>query len=233
MFNFHSLRTPGRTGGVNDVCQVVRLDKTIEIIGDDFTLLNSDISDLYGSVYLNDWQFNVGTNTSYLKSYRIEGNNFQNGVSLDIASGAGFSGPVKNRVIKKNAFSIEDYWPAISFNGSDTGVEWFVYSVGGAVIRDNTFVNTFAGDGEPLHLQTQGHIRARGTYDNSQFDWDNYFNENKYNRAYVVGPKPPKELRAYTYMSGSYTFNNVRRIGAIEAAELANAQPGDTVRAKR
>ncbi len=207
-------------------------NKTIEIIGDDFTLMNCDIADLQGSIYLNDWQFDVGTNTSYLRSYRIEGNLFQDGVSLDLADGAGFSGAIKDRVIRKNTFLNSYYWPSISFNGSNTGVPWFVYSVGGAIIRSNEFINTFAGDSDPLSLKKEGHIRARGTYDNSQFDWDNYFNENQFNHAFVVGPKPPKELRTYFYTSGTFTFNNVRRIGAIKAAEQANAQPGDKVLSK-
>lgn len=206
-------------------------NKTIEVIGDAFALLNCDLTDEGGSVYLNDWQFNTLTTTSYLKSYRIEGNYFHDGLSLDLASGAGFSGDVKDRVITKNTFTNSNYWPSISFNGSGTGVTWFIYSVGGATIRSNDFVNVFVDDGDLIHRKKQGHIRARGIYDNSQFDWAGYFNENQYNHAFVVGPKAPKEIREYSYTSG-YTFNHVRRIGALEIAEHENAQPGDVVRAK-
>ena len=201
-------------------------NKTIEVIGDDFALENCDISDVQGSVYINDFRFDTINNVSHVRSYRIEGNNFQDGVSMDLASGAGFSGHVKDRVIRKNSFANSFYWPSISFNGSDTGVPWFVQSVGGAVIEDNTFINTFVSV-DPDELLREGHIRARGTYDNTQFDWEHYFNENQFDKAYATGPKPPKDLREYLYTSGPYTFAHVRRIGALLAGEQAIAQPGD------
>lgn len=204
-------------------------NKTIEVIGDGFTLRACDLSDVEGSVYLNDWQFDEGDDVSHLQSYRIEGNNFQDGISLDIASGAGYSGDVKDRVITKNRFANAHYWPSISFNGSDTGVPWFVYSVGGAIIRDNTFANTFTwSDGDPdVYLRTEGHIRARGTYDNSQFDWWGYLRENKYDQAYLTGPKPQFDVRGYEYPSSYGTFENVRRIGALLDGEEEIAEPGD------
>lgn len=209
-------------------------NKTIEIIGDGFALLDSVLSETWGaSVYLNDWRFDVANNTSHVKRYRIEGNNFTKSASIDIASGAGYSGKVKDRLIKKNTFANADFWPSISFNGNDSDVGWFVYSVGAATIKDNSFVNTFPGsyegDEDPVYLETQGHIRARGNYDNSQFDWHSYWHQNKFNQAYVVGPKPPKDLRAYEYGVWGET---VRRIGAIKSAEEAHAEAGDKVLSK-
>jgi hypothetical protein len=221
--------------GLEISVNLVGQNKTIEVIGDDFALVDCDISDLDGSVYLNDWRFDVPSDTSHLRAYRIDGNHFQDGVSLDVASGAGYSGRVKGRVIRANKFDNSNSWPAVSFNGSDTGVPWFVQSVGGAVIEGNSFVNTFVSTG-PSDLDTEGHIRARGTYDNSQFDWKSYWNENKYNRAFVVGPKPPKELRTYSYTraGGGFTavFNDVRRIGALLAGEQKHQQPGDKILSK-
>jgi hypothetical protein len=201
-------------------------NKTIEVVGDGFTLKHSDVADLGGSVYLNDSNFDTGANVSHVKAYRIEGNIFGDGVSLDIASGAGFSGPVAGRVITGNTFYNlatspgAQPWPSISFNGSGTGVPWFVYSVGGAVITGNTFSNT-APDGQQ--------IRARGTYNNAQFDWASYFTTNTFNRSVVFGTAPPATVGTYSYTSGSYTFNNVRRIGASIQGELDHAQNGDTV----
>ena len=204
-------------------------NKTIEVIGDDFALADCNISDTQGSVYINDFRFDTVNNVSHVQSYDIEDNNFQDGVSIDIRNGAGFSGPVQNRVIKYNNFANSSSQPSISFNGSDTGVPWFVQSVGGAVIQDNTFVNIFTwttGD-DPSLLLTEGHIHARGTYNDSQFDWNTYFNFNKFDRAYATGPQPPTNLREYTY-DGSYgTIQHVRRIGALLAGEQAIAQPGD------
>jgi hypothetical protein len=164
-----------------------------------------------------------------VQSYTVDGNNFQDGVSLDLADGAGFSGQVNRRRVVRNRFANQNDWPSISFNGSGTGVPFFTHSVGGAVIKHNVFVNTFSAD---QHSKKQGHIRARGDYDNSEFDWASYWHTNRYNRAFVVGPKPPRVLRAYTYSSDGFTFRNVRRIGAICQAEKDNAQPGDRVLSK-
>ena len=205
------LRIGPNTGGQN---------KTIEVVGDNFSLRYCDIADPQGAVYLDDFAFDTMSNTSHLQGYTIQGNNFQDGVSIDIASGAGFSGPVSGRKILGNTFANSQSWPSISFNGADTGVPWFVYSVGGAVIQGNTFTDT-AADGQI--------VRARGTYDNTQFDWASYWNDNTFNKAVVVGATPPADLRTFSYTSGSYTFNNVRRIGAIVQGEIDHGQSGDTV----
>ena len=45
-----------------------RQNKTIEVIGDGFTLKNSDIADPDGSIYINDFRFDSGSNTSHVKS---------------------------------------------------------------------------------------------------------------------------------------------------------------------
>lgn len=226
-------------------------NKTIEVTGDNFTLKDCDIYDIQGSVYIGDFRFDTVNNKSHIRSYRIEGNNFQDGVSIDIANGAGLTGSNHDhdgdgednrgnhngeddhadRVIKGNTFANSNYWPSISFNGSDTGVPWFVYSVGGAVIKENKFVNTFVIV-DPSDGDTEGFIRARGTYDNSEFDWESYWNNNKYNHAYVVGPNPPRILRTYSYLGYYGPYQNVRRIGAIKSAEQAHAQPGDRVLTK-
>jgi len=205
-------------------------NKTIEVTGDDFTLADNDIADQLGSVFINDFRFDEATNTSHVRSYTIDGNNFQDGVSLDLANGAGFSGPVNRRRIVRNDFTQEFDWPSISFNGSGTPISFFVHSVGGAVIKHNAFVNTHP---DPQSKKAS-HIRARGEYDNSQFNWGSYWRNNKYNRAWVVGPNPPKVLRAYVFTDvdsegKTVTFRNNRRIGISRTAEQANAQPGDRV----
>jgi hypothetical protein len=211
------VRIGTNTGGQN---------KTIEIVGDSFTLKNSDVADPQGSVYLDDVAFDTGTNTSSLEAYRFEGNVFEDGVSIDIASGAGFSGPVANRVITGNTFinlatsPATQPWPSISFNGSGSGVPWFVYSVGGAVITGNTFSNT-APDGLM--------IRARGTYDNTQFDWSTYFTGNTFNRSVVRGTTPPSVLGTYSLPNAYGTFTDIREIGASIQGELDHSLAGETV----
>lgn len=212
------LKILGNTAGDN---------KTFEIIGDAFALKYCDITTGY-SIYFDDWQFDTGTNTSHVQSYTIEKNVLRLGGSIDLASGAGFSGPVSGRVIKDNKFEADpsgQYWPFISFNGSGTGVPWFVYSVGGAVITGNDFSNTY----NTVDL-TSAHIRARGTYDNSQFDWTSYWNYNTFNKAVVtlVGAYPPFDVRTYSYTT-SYSFPNVRRLGLTIQGEVNNAVAGDNV----
>jgi uncharacterized repeat protein (TIGR01451 family) len=206
-------------------------NKTIEIIGDNFTLRYCHISvgageEDGGSVYFGDWRFNTGTNTSHIQRYTLEGNWFDHGTSVDLANGAGYSGPVSGREIRNNKFTNDgdEYWPFISFNGSGTGVPWFVHSVGGAVIRGNTFINNYNQIGNGV-----AHIRARGTYDNSQFDWASYWNDNTYNKAVIFGANPPSDLGTYSYTSGSYTFDNVRRIGVTIQNEVEKAVSGQTV----
>ena len=205
------IRVGTNTGGQN---------KTIEVIGDDFTLKSCDIADVDGSVYINDFRFDTIDNLSHVQGYTIQGNNFQDGVSIDLASGAGFSGAPSGRQILGNTFANSQSWPSISFNGSGTGVPWFTYSVGGAVIQGNNFDDTNSA-GQP--------IRARGTYDNSQFDWASYWNDNTFNKAVVVGTAPPADVRTYSYTSGPYTFNDVRRIGNAIQPEADHGQAADTV----
>jgi parallel beta-helix repeat protein len=202
-------------------------NKTLEVIGDAFTLKDSDVADPGGSLYINDFRFDTGGNTSHVQSYTVADNTFADGMSIDLASGAGFSGPVSGRQITGNTFQMLDpseYWPSISFNGSGTGVPWFTDSVGGAVIKNNTFTNS-SPDGQ--------FIRARGTYDNSQFDWKSYFYDNTFNKAAIITPTTLPDVRTFSYTSGSYTFNDVRRIGAVIQPEVDNALDGDTILVKQ
>ncbi len=194
-------------------------NKTIEVIGDDFTLKHAhlNITD-GGSVYLNDWQFDELNNVSHLQSYTIQANWLDHGTSVDLASGAGFSGPLNGRVIQDNVFSGGGaYWALISFNGSGTCVPWFVYGVGGAVISGNDF-----SGGEQ-------YIRARGDYDNSQFDWAAYWNDNTFDKAAVVGPNPPADVREFAYDTWCGAFEHVRRIGSLIQEEVDHGASADVV----
>jgi hypothetical protein len=197
-------------------------NKTLEVIGDNFSLLHSVVAvPGGGSVYLNDWRFDESGDTSHLQSYHIEGNWFSQSASLDIASGAGYSGPVSGRTILNNTFDLSgQWWNGISFSGSDTGVPWFVYSVGGAVIQGNSFSGG-----------TEQYIRARGTYDNSQFDWESYWNDNTFDKGTIL-INPPFDVQTYSYTSGSFLFNNVRRIGSTIQLEEDHAADGNTLLVK-
>jgi hypothetical protein len=201
-------------------------NKTIEIMGDNFTLKNSQIvaSD-GGSVYFNDWNYDSVNNISSIKSYTIDGNLFAYGGSLDISSGAGYSGPVTGRRIVNNVFDGEQmdgtdaYWSLTSFNGKVPSIGWYVNPVGGAVISDNTYNNSSM------------YIRSRGAVDDASFDWQSYWNNNNFDHAAItLQDVAGFDVREYSYTSGSYFIDNVRRIGSSIQSEIDNvAQDGDKV----
>ncbi len=197
-------------------------NKTVEVIGDDFTIRHCKLTDGC-SLYFGDWRYGVlAPDESWIKSYTVDGNLFAFGTSLDPNNGAGVSGPASGRLILNNRFELGGgYWNAISFSGSDTGVPWFVYSVGGAVIQGNTFVGG-----------TTQYIRARGTYDNSQFDWASYWADNSFDGAAIAGSSPPGTVTEYSYTSDPYEFNHCRRVGRTIQGEINTALAGNTVHVK-
>ncbi len=159
-----------------------------------------------------------------IKSYHILDNIFPDGTSVDIASGAGNTGPVSGREILRNVWDLQNNgYNAISFNGSG-GVAWFVNPVGGAVIKNNSFKNS-----------TQ-YIRQRGTVvDQSQFDWKSYWNDNTFDKAAIaLDNEATFDVRSYAYD----TFTNVRRIGSSIQGEIKDtsgvdhAQAGDMILVK-
>jgi hypothetical protein len=210
-------------------------NKTIEVVGDDFTFSNGIVNDpCGGDIYINDFRFDEGTDTPHVNSYTITGSEFGDGNTIDIASGAGHGTPASNRLITNNEFVGGGYWPAISFNGADSNVPWFEYPVGGATITGNTFD------------AREQYIRARGTYD-STFDWQSYFDNNTFPRA-TLTKTSTNAVRAYSYSfaagycGGMCNWNNVRRInGTLQAphasgcvgadcnGDVDNAQAGDKV----
>ncbi|MDQ2690949.1 MAG: PxKF domain-containing protein [Chloroflexota bacterium] len=194
-------------------------NKTFEIVANGFTLRYSKISvPGGGSIYFGDWQYDAGTEISKIESYTIDHNLFEQGALISINSGAGYSGDVSGRTITNNVFLMNGAtWPAISFTGSGTTVPWFVHPVGGAVITGNDFSGS-----------TQ-YIRSRGTVDDADFDWASYWNHNTFDKKVMAGSNPPAEPRAYTYMSGSFSLPNTKRIGAVIQEEIGNALAGDTV----
>ena len=197
-------------------------NKTLEVIGDNFTLRNSHLADPQGSLTINDYRFSSSTNTSFIKSYHIEDNYFPDGLSLDIANGAGFTGPITGRTLLRNSFvnRASDTRTMINFTGSGSGVAGFTYSVGGALIQGNTFTNT---------APTGVHIRARATYDNAQFDWNSYWKDNTFNKGAIVGLNPPVDIRPFMLNISAGTFNTTRQIGVAIQPEINHAADGDTV----
>ena len=190
-------------------------NKTIEVVADNFTLryATTTIPNGGASIYIDDFSA-AGT---VVKSYHIIDNMFPDGTSVDLASGAGNTGPVGGREIVGNTFDLGDNgYNAISFNGTG-GADWFVLPVGGAIIKNNSFANS-----------TQ-YIRARGIYAESEFDWAAYWNDNTFDKAAVaLVTQSPFKVRSYSYGP----FTNVRRIGGSIQGEVDNAAAGDTILAK-
>lgn len=190
------------------------LNKTIEVIGDNFTLTNSKLSDPDGGdIYISDF-----TPDQKVNKYTITNNTFENGANITLASGAGqaTSSPVTDRQITGNTFkgTTNDY-ARISFSGAG-GQPWYVYPVGGAVITGNTF----EGD-------DKWYIRARGTYAESQFDWQSFWNNNTFKGAVVaLSNANTFAVREYTYSS----YTNVRSIGSNVSWTVDNATSNDTLK---
>ena len=198
-------------------------NKTIEVIGENFTLKNSvvDVPD-GGSVYINDWRYDAGANDSYVEKYTVESNWLKQGTSVDVSSGAGYTGSAVDRKIINNKFTATgSIYAMVSFNGIVPSVGWFTYPVGGATVTGNDFSGS-----------TQ-YIRSRGTVNEASFDWAAYWNGNTFDKAAMATTDGnPAHPRAYEYMSGSSLMTNVRRIGATIQGEVDNAQAGDTVLVK-
>jgi len=193
-------------------------NKTIEVIADNFKLQYSktNVPDGGGSVYIND--FSVSGNV--VKAYHVLNNEFSDGTSVDIASGAGSTGPLSGREIKNNHFNLNDNgFNGVSFNGSGTTVPWFMNTVGGAQISGNDFENS------------SQYIRSRGTVVDSEFDWDGWFAGNTFEGAVMVGPDPQTgDLRGTTTVcGGSFSCPDTKRIGATVQGEVDRGSDGDTV----
>ncbi|MDX1993757.1 MAG: right-handed parallel beta-helix repeat-containing protein, partial [bacterium] len=193
-------------------------DKTIEVIGNNFTLRHSNfnVSDS-GTLYISDFEPDANT----LKSYRIENNRFDDGTQIAITSGAGDSGPVTSRVIMGNYFDITPQaiatygnYPQISFNGAG-GVAWFADDVGGAIIENNTFA------------PEEQYIRARGVYVEGEFDWESWWDNNTFEKAVVT----LEDLGTFDVRETNESpFTNIRRINGLIQPDIDNiAQDGDTV----
>ena len=186
-------------------------NKTIEVIGDNFTLKNSTISETDGAVYINDF-----TPDQKVNAYTITGNTFKNGSTITLASGAGSLGDVSTRTITNNRFEgSTNTYARISFSGAG-GQPWYVYPVGGAVITGNVFADS-----------DKWAIRSRGTVtDPAQFDWASYWNNNTFSGAAVaLSDAGTFTVRDYSYAS----YTNVKSIGADLKWTIDNASTSDTV----
>ncbi len=197
-------------------------NKTIEVVANNFTLRACKTTSISGggSIYINDFS----ADADVVKGYTIRDNKFLDGTTLDIANGAGNTGPVTGRQILNNTFDGNDTgYASVSFSGTG-GPPWFAAPVGGARITGNAFSHN-----------TQ-FIRARGVYDNSQFNWKSFWTTNTFDHAALAlnntGAAATYDVRTYAYNNG-YAITNVRRIGGgTAAAEVAVGGAANTILTK-
>ncbi len=199
-------------------------NKTIEVIGDNFSFSNNRMITEMGALYFGDWDFDTVTMGSQIERYLISGNSFENGSQIAITSGTGNSGSVNSRQIINNVFNGQiggqsnATYALLSFSGKVPTVGWFKYPVGGAVITGNTFSNS-----------TQ-YVRTRGEYQDAQFNWQSIWCDNNFTTPFAALMDPATfSLRPFTYTSGPYIFENVRRIGSDQASEALIAEAGDII----
>ena len=194
-------------------------NKTIEVIADGFSFLDSYLNDVEGALYFGD--FGDGSTTSRIATYHIDGNRFAPDNGVTIANGAGHGHPsdLPNRTISDNTFVGAPIDWHISFRGIG-GQPWYVYPVGGATISGNDF--------GPADIN----IRATGTYDESEFHWSDWRNDNTFARLVWVEDQNTGNLQTFSY--GAYT--NVRQLGGrIDSSDSSRpagvdiAVAGDTV----
>ncbi len=199
-------------------------NRTLEVVGDGFTLRDAEVSDPAGRVFIHDPRYNSGSGAAHVVRYLINGNRFSNGASVEVANGAGASGASIDRAITNNIFVQPGEQPSIEFTGTGTGLPGASYPIGGATVAGNSFNNTAVPNGI--------HIRVRGDYDNSRFDWRSFWESNAYNRAVIAGAAPPDNVRAVNLVDGPYLFNNTREIHTSIQNRIDMAQSGDTLLVK-
>ncbi len=92
-------------------------EKTIEVIGDAFTIRYAQIN-AYGStaVAFDDWRFDEGTDSSYIEAYSLNQNLINDGTVV-LTNGAGYSGSTTDRLITNNVFD----GSALQFTGTIAG----------------------------------------------------------------------------------------------------------------
>ena len=178
-------------GDPNFIAKSVEIDGNGDTVTDDaFTpsTVYSGAGDLAPSIfhggtgiYISDFNFVTGSNTSTVQSYTFTDNTFdggQKGAGIYIASGAGWTGPASGRVISGNKFSSTD--DAIDFAGPTPNIAWLLYPVGAATITGNTFANTSnrhvlvwgsGGPGVGYASPDWCGIMSSNTFDAGSFTW--------------------------------------------------------------
>jgi hypothetical protein len=205
--------------GDNIVGGVIKSNKTVEVIGDAFTINKCFIntSSDEGALYLGVWDA-----AHPIESYGITENIFNNAL-VSINNGVGVTGDRTSRVITNNTFTGVATPYLIGFRGwigANPVQGWIVNPVGGAVVTGNIFNNT----GVENYIMARGN---EGGYDNSQFNWAEIWNSNTY-RNHVVTLSDEPNFIPETYKDfGGYPKS--RRISPLVQENVTIGQTGDVV----
>lgn len=204
--------------GDNIVNGVVKSNKTIEVVGDAFTMNKCFIntSEDQGAYYMGRWDL-----AHPVSSYSVINNIFKNTL-VSINNGVGIAGDRTSRLITGNTFTGVATPYLIGFRGwsGDSPAQgWILYPVGGAVISDNFFNNT----GVDKYVVARGNI---GGYDNNQFNWADIWNLNTYGN-HVVTLEDEATFAVRSYNDGSYP--ETRRISPKIQENVIIGQDGDVV----
>ncbi len=205
--------------GDNFVDSAISSNKTIEVIGDAFTMNNCFVntSANEGAFYMGRWDA-----AHPIVTYSITNNLFNNAL-VSINNGAGISGPRNSRLITGNQFTgiVTPYLIGFrGWNGANPIQGWIINPVGGAIISGNTFNN----------CSVVNYVLARGNsggYDNSQFDWAEIWNSNTYgNHVVTLASQPDFIVRSYTDAAG---YSETRRISPLIQENVTIGQANDVV----
>ncbi|HPN71284.1 MAG TPA: right-handed parallel beta-helix repeat-containing protein, partial [Saprospiraceae bacterium] len=185
-----------KIGNNLDAGNALSNNKTIEVVGDNFTLnkcwVQPDAD--AGAIYLGRWDASHPVN-----SYNISNNKLENTL-VSINNGVGLSGPETSRLINNNTFEGIATPYLIGFrgwNGASPVQGWIVDPVGGAVITGNAFNNT----GVENYINARGNV---GGYNDAQLNWKNFWDLNTYgNKVITLSDEPNFDPR--TFNSSGYT----------------------------
>ncbi|MBK8633761.1 MAG: right-handed parallel beta-helix repeat-containing protein [Saprospiraceae bacterium] len=193
-------------------------NKTIEVVGDNFTLnkcwIQPDAD--AGAIYLGRWDASHPVN-----SYNISNNKLENTL-VCINNGVGLSGSETSRLITNNTFEGIATPYLIGFrgwNGAGPVQGWIVDPVGGAVITGNAFNNT----GVESYIIARGNV---GGYNDAQLNWKNFWDLNTYGKKVITLSDEPN-FDPRTFNSSGYTAS--RRITPFIQENINIGASGDVV----
>jgi filamentous hemagglutinin family protein len=203
-------------------------NKTLEVIGDDFTLKNSVIDNsgnaTAAAFYISDFAL---PGRPQVESFRLENNRFIAGTTASalvvVASGAGNSTAASNRVFRNNQLIGN---PALTgargfqVQGLIDGIAWQPFTAGAVTLENNTF----SGFDAP--------VRSVGVL-SQELDWNSIFSGNTFvGGAALAFVGDTTTARAGTAVVSGATENPVdTRITRTIQASIDRAQSADTVRA--